>query len=188
MITKNSALVVVLLLGVGLLTGCGASTEMLTKQVQASIEETWAKDPDLKNVKIKSFMLVHKGGNQYSGVLETAATAGEALSLNLDVTYDGKAFVWKILDGAKSEVEDSADVSEAQKARNIADVEKAKAQLTLPAGVIPGAIGADANTVITSGNGLRSLLSTLKIKDLSELTVNGEKINIGDLRGKTAHY
>jgi hypothetical protein len=185
---KTSNMIVVLLLGIGLLAGCGVSTETLTKQVRASIEETWAKDHDLKNLRIKSFMLVHKSGNQYAGVLEADAD-GEALSLNLDVVYDGKTFVWKVLDGTRSAVAESSDTSgESQKARNIAEVEKAKGILTLPADAIPGAMNADSSTVISSGEGLKNLLSILQIDSLYKLTVSGKAIDIGDLNGNAAHY
>jgi hypothetical protein len=91
---KLKSAFVALSLVVGFLTGCGVSTETLTKEVRASIEETWAKNPDLKDARIKSFVLVHKGGTQYTGVLE-ADVEGEALNLSINVTYDGKTFMWQ---------------------------------------------------------------------------------------------
>ncbi|MCC7300654.1 MAG: hypothetical protein IT583_06210 [Verrucomicrobia bacterium] len=94
---KPRSVYIVLSLAFGLLTGCGASTETLAKEVRASVEETFAKNPDLKDAQIKTFMLVHKGGKQYAGVLEGEIN-GEPLNLSIDVTYDGKAFMWKIVE------------------------------------------------------------------------------------------
>lgn len=91
---KIRSVVVAVSLFAGLLTGCGVSTETLTQEVRESIEETWAKNPDLKDAQIKNFMLVHKGGTQYTGILE-AEVEGEALNLSINVTYDGKTFIWQ---------------------------------------------------------------------------------------------
>jgi type IV pilus assembly protein PilA len=74
------------------------------------------------------------------------------------------------------------------KARNVADVEKAKAQLTLPSGTITGAMGANTNTIISSGAGLTNLLAVLKIDGLTDLTVDGTTISIGDMGGTKASY
>lgn len=76
---------------------------------------------------------------------------------------------------------------EMKKRRNIVDVEKAKAILTLPVGTINGAMGADRSTDISSGAGLTNLLAALKISDISELTVDGDAINIGDMTTKAAY-
>jgi hypothetical protein len=73
------------------------------------------------------------------------------------------------------------------KARNIADVEKAKGRLTLPVGKVVGAMGADASTNISSGEGLTNLLAALKISDISALTVDGEAINLGDMKTKASY-
>lgn len=81
----------------GAIAGCsdGVSTEALTKEVRASIEKTWAAEPALASAKIKEFSLVHKEGQQYRGLLE-AEQNGEAITVALDVTFDGKAFIWEI--------------------------------------------------------------------------------------------
>lgn len=72
------------------------------------------------------------------------------------------------------------------KERNIASVEKAKATLTLPPGLMLGAIGLESDdpfdeTVISN------LCLVLKISDVSELTVGDAAIEIGDLSSK-AYY
>ncbi len=78
--------------------------------------------------------------------------------------------------------------SDIAKARNVAEVEKAKAIMTLPAFCkITGAMDADDSTDISSGKGLANLLAILKISDLSELTVDGDAINIGDMKTKASY-
>lgn len=90
--------VLALILIATFLTGCPnmVSTEDLAEEVEQHIRETWATDPNLKTAKIKSFSLVHKGGKQYSGVLE-ASHYGQNLNLSVDVVYDGERFIWKIV-------------------------------------------------------------------------------------------
>jgi hypothetical protein len=70
-------------------------TSELQQAVRKNIEETWAKEPALASIKIHSFLLIHKTGNQYEGLLEIAAN-GETEKHIVDVTYDGKQFVWQI--------------------------------------------------------------------------------------------
>lgn len=77
--------------------------------------------------------------------------------------------------------------SDMTKKRNIAAVEKAKGILTLPAGVLNGAMGADMSTDFSSGEGFSNLLVALKISDLSELAVDGEAIHIGDMKTKASY-
>lgn len=76
------------------------------------------------------------------------------------------------------------------KLRNIAEVNKAKAVLTLPteAGIV-GAMGATEATSIASGSaGYTNLLASLKIADLTALTVSGTTINVGATVGATTSY
>lgn len=81
----------------GLSTACnsGASTEELASKVRADIEQKWASQPELTSARIKSFSLVHKGGQQYRGLLE-ADQDGESVTVAVDVTYDGNTFMWEI--------------------------------------------------------------------------------------------
>jgi len=81
-----------------------------------------------------------------------------------------------------------ATAQEKAKARNIAEVNKAKAVLTLPAGTIVGAMDASETTVITSGAGYTNLLSALKITNLTALTVSGTAIVIGTSVGDETSY
>jgi hypothetical protein len=71
------------------------STSDLQVEVEQSIRETWAKEPSLTNAKINSFNLIHKSGNQYEGLLD-ASIDEEREKLVIDVTYDGKQFMWQI--------------------------------------------------------------------------------------------
>lgn len=71
------------------------STSDLQQEVRTSIEETWSKEPSLANSKIQSFNLIHKTGNEYEGLLEVSAD-GATEKLIVDVTYDGKQFLWHV--------------------------------------------------------------------------------------------
>jgi type IV pilus assembly protein PilA len=75
------------------------------------------------------------------------------------------------------------------KARNVAEVNKAKAVLTLPAGTIVGAMDATEATSIASGTaGYTNLLAALKISGLTALTVSGTTIQIGTSVGSATTY
>lgn len=77
---------------------------------------------------------------------------------------------------------------EKTKLRNVADVEKAKGQLTLPSGTITGAMGADNSTSLTTGSaGLSNLLSILRIDGVTDLAVGGTAITIGDMTTKATY-
>jgi type IV pilus assembly protein PilA len=74
-----------------------------------------------------------------------------------------------------------AKSQESAKARNVAEVNKAKSQLTLPAGVAGGrgeVVGAAPST---------NLLTLLSISSLSKLDVGGAAITTGNI-GETASY
>ena len=74
------------------------------------------------------------------------------------------------------------------KARNVADVEKAKGQLTLPAGTVTGAMGADNSTAITTGTaGASNILAILRITSLTDLNVGSDTISIGTMTTKASY-
>lgn len=74
------------------LTACSLSTEDLAEEVQSSIEEQIGG----QGIQIKSFMLTHRGGNEYRGILETREPYGE-FTYSVEVIYDGKTFSWEII-------------------------------------------------------------------------------------------
>lgn len=71
------------------------STAELQTQVEQSIRETWAKEPELAEIAIHSFNLIHKTGNHYEGLLEVSVN-GETAKFTIDVAYDGKQFMWQV--------------------------------------------------------------------------------------------
>ena len=84
-------------------TSCDMNTRLttteLTEQVQEHILEKWEElysEEELDEVELKSFILVHKSDNEYSGVLETVEY-GEEYSYTVSVIYDGEYFSWEIL-------------------------------------------------------------------------------------------
>ncbi len=78
---------------------------------------------------------------------------------------------------------------EKAKLRNVAEVEKAKGVLTLPAGSITGAMALDDTTLDldTDATALANILAALNIDAKSELTVGGAAITIGDMTTKATY-
>ena len=76
-----------------LIAGCGMSTEELTKQVRASIAETY-KEKGL-NIKIEDFSLIKKNKTEYKGLLKTSGQGGKQ-TLTVNVIVDGDSFMWEI--------------------------------------------------------------------------------------------
>ena len=73
--------------------------------------------------------------------------------------------------------------------QNIALVNKAKGVLSLPPGIMMGAMGADATTPITKGSaGMTNLLVALQIGSMYDLSVGGLAINIGTKVGDPTSY
>jgi type IV pilus assembly protein PilA len=88
-----------------------------------------------------------------------------------------------------------ANAQDKAQKRNIAEVNKAKAVLTLPvtgANDLPGAMGAVDGTSIAPGTpGYTNLLTALKLTadgNFSALTVGGKAIIVGDTVGATTSY
>ncbi len=77
-------------------SSCKLSTKELSDEVKKSIIETWQKE-GVTGVKIESFMLTHKGGNEYSGLLETSEEGG-SFKYSVNVTYDGENMQWQIVE------------------------------------------------------------------------------------------
>lgn len=71
------------------------STADLKDQVQENIVETWKGETEISNIKVHSFILFHKSGNQYEGMMDVTLD-DERAKLVIDVTYDGKGFMWQV--------------------------------------------------------------------------------------------
>jgi len=78
---------------------------------------------------------------------------------------------------------------EKAKARNVAEVEKAKGVLTLPASSgLPGAMAlTDTTLSLSSGAAYSNLMSALSITAASELDVGSDSITIGTLATKASY-
>jgi hypothetical protein len=79
-----------------IISSCSLSTDELAEEVKMSMEETWEKE-GITGMKIESFMLTHKGGNEYSGILETIED-GESFKYTVQVIYDGDNMNWEIIE------------------------------------------------------------------------------------------
>jgi heme/copper-type cytochrome/quinol oxidase subunit 2 len=71
------------------------SVDELRDQVSTSIQNTWRNNPTTQNVRLKSLSLVHRNGNEYSGLV-VADVSGKEEQHSVEVTYDGMNFMWKI--------------------------------------------------------------------------------------------
>lgn len=77
---------------------------------------------------------------------------------------------------------------ETSRARNIAEVEKAKGVLTLPRAVgMVGAMSLGEKDTFDTPVVISNLCAVMRIKDISELTVGDVPIQVGDLKNK-AYY
>jgi prepilin-type N-terminal cleavage/methylation domain-containing protein len=73
-------------------------------------------------------------------------------------------------------------------ARNIVEVEKAKATLTLPADSVKGAVGLENPEIdFSSGDARHNLLMAMSISDLADLRVGGRDIQVGTLKDKACY-
>ena len=72
---------------------CRASTDQLSEEVKASMEEHFRGE----GITIKSLVLVHEGGNKYDGVLETSEAGGD-FTYDVDVVFDGSNFSWEVVE------------------------------------------------------------------------------------------
>ena len=77
-------------------TSCSLSTNELAEEVKVSMNETWEKE-GITGIKIESFFLTHKGGNECSGILE-ANEEGEKFKYTVKVIYDGENMQWEIIE------------------------------------------------------------------------------------------
>ena len=92
------------------------TTEELAQEVKQNMIEHFAESDDWVDVKLVDFSLVHKGGNEYKGIIELIIenpvadlfnTAFEndyvelkkniEVSYPVEVIYDGNTFTWEII-------------------------------------------------------------------------------------------
>ena len=89
------------------------STEELTQEIKQNMIEHFAENDDVANITLVDLKLVHKGGNEYTGVADVIIENPVAdllndwseldiLKKNIEVTYsveviyDGESFSWEI--------------------------------------------------------------------------------------------
>ena len=96
---KLKLIFVSLLIAVAIIcSSCRLSTDELAKQVQSNMIETFQKE-GMYLIITEPLMLVHKGGNVYSGLMTVYDDEDdEMLKLSVSVVYDGKTFVWEVVE------------------------------------------------------------------------------------------
>jgi hypothetical protein len=74
------------------------SKEKLTAQIRSEIDIELAKTAAANDISytILSFDLIHKSGNEYSGILKTIENS-EEFTYQVDVTVDGDSYMWRIV-------------------------------------------------------------------------------------------
>lgn len=82
------------LLSIIMASSCRLSTNQLAEEVKKSMKETW-KQQGITGVAIDNLTLTHKGGNEYSGLLETTEN-GEKGKYTVEVIYDGENMKWEL--------------------------------------------------------------------------------------------
>ena len=107
----------ILLLFIPLVFACDTlTTEELAQEVKQNMIEHFAESDDWVDVKLVDFSLVHKGGNEYKGIIELIIENPVAdlfnttfendyvelkknieVSYPVEVIYDGTTFTWEII-------------------------------------------------------------------------------------------
>ena len=89
------------------------STEELTQEIKQDMIEYFAENDDVTDIKLIDLKLVHKGGNEYKGILDVIIenpvadllndwSEQDILKKNIEVTYaveviyDGEMYSWEI--------------------------------------------------------------------------------------------
>lgn len=88
---KLKAILAAILISVATVS-CSLSTDDLAIEVQKSMEEKFKPE----GIIVKSLLLTKKGGNVYSGILETKEPNGE-FTYTVEVIYDGENMTWEII-------------------------------------------------------------------------------------------
>ena len=105
----------ILLLFIPLVFACDTlTTEELAQEVKQNMIEHFAESDDWVDVKLVDFSLVHKGGNDYKGIVDLVVetpvadlfnnmSEQEILNKNIEMTYsveviyDGEMYSWEII-------------------------------------------------------------------------------------------
>lgn len=91
------------------------TTEELAEEVKQNMIEHFSENDDVMDVKVVDFSLVHRGGNEYKGIVELIVENPVADLLNnwteqeilnntieythtVEVIYDGDSYSWEVLD------------------------------------------------------------------------------------------
>lgn len=76
-----------------LIASCNNNINQLQNEVLKDIEAKIENQG--QDIQVKSFVLTHVSGNEYTGVLETFES-GQLYTYNVNVVSDGNSFVWEI--------------------------------------------------------------------------------------------
>jgi hypothetical protein len=86
-------------------------------QVRNDIQESLLKNADTAGTHVESFNLVHENSNKYSGIL-IARTGSKTESVDVDVTVDGRKFLWIIQPKTQTDLRTPINKSGQLPARN----------------------------------------------------------------------
>jgi len=94
------ALGIVILLAVGLalffvMMPSKVKINKLEAEVASDFQDRLKNNPETQAVQVKSVQLVHTSGNNYKGLIEAQNSGGKLFKIEIEVTCDGRNFMWK---------------------------------------------------------------------------------------------
>lgn len=100
---KNLAIMVITMLVLLFLVGCGLSEQKISNIVSASLQKSLNSDPQYMelNLKLKEFKIVEQNNNSYQGIA-TIEYAKALHEVHLDIIVDGSKVTWDLKPGSLS--------------------------------------------------------------------------------------
>jgi len=98
--TSSLRLVLMVLLVV-IVSGCGLSKDQIGETVKTSMQEKFDSDPQFKDwhLTVTGVQVLSKGGNQYQGIAKITYES-TSHDVSVEITADGKNVMWQTAPGA----------------------------------------------------------------------------------------
>ena len=98
--TSRPRLVLTLLLVV-MVAGCGLSKDDIAATVKTSMQQTFDSDPQFRDwhLRVTGVQVLRKGGNQYQGMAKITYE-GTSHDVPVEITVDGRDVMWQTAPGA----------------------------------------------------------------------------------------
>jgi len=98
---KKAVQVVVSMMIIAVMSGCGMSTEDIGETVKTSMQETLSTDSDLQeyNLKVDNVQVFKKNENSYKG-LASIIYKGSSHDITVEILVDGDNVMWEAAPGS----------------------------------------------------------------------------------------